>query len=60
MLAVARSLLSLTRGKLLINALLPRGDRSMCMCICMCMPHVCAWAAAALRAQHSQSALARN
>lgn len=57
-LAVARSLLSLTRGKLLINALLPRGDRSMC--ICMCMPHVCAWAAAALRAQHSQSALARN
>ena len=36
-LAVARSLLSLTRGKLLINALLPRGDRSMC--ICMCMPH---------------------
>lgn len=35
MLAVARSLLSLTRGKLLINALLPRGDRSMYTCICM-------------------------
>ena len=29
---------NLTRGKLLINALLPRGERSMC--ICMCMPHV--------------------